>query len=302
MGGSFGVSGRRPRRRSMALVACAAIALACAGEKMVVGGERSESESVAEDAAPDIDLIAARSDVPSLEGCPASPAERRESFGCWPPPHLGRYRGFFIGAARYETLDGAGADFPTGAIVLDLGQDGRGELTFGEAGEGTERGPCAGVESPRCASLGRLVQGFAYALEDIEMFDAMHDPPFDRMAGPPRVAGEPPLDRVQSMSFMAWLGQPWQAWCADLPTPKAACPSNACADAPPTAVSAGITGLGDDRWSVCRCAGSGCRPSAPSLRLRLRMSGDGQALRGVYQPVDHAFGDALVEFTRETAP
>jgi hypothetical protein len=295
MGACFGVSGRWPRTRSTAaLVACGALTLACTGEKFVVGGERAVVEPRAGGPAMDAGVASNLSDVPRVEDCPASPAARRESFGCWPPRHLGRYQGFFLGAPRYETLDGAGADFPTGLLLLELGDDGRGELTFGEGGAGAEREPCAGLESPRCASIGRLLPGFAYELEDIALFDPMDEPP--------RVAGEPPMGIAESMSFVVWLGQPWQAWCADSPSPKAACPSNDCAGAPPAPVPGGVAGPRSDRTSACRCAQSGCRPPATSLALTLRMSGDGRALRGVYEPSDRAFGDALLEFTREVDP
>src|SRR5688500_18115270 len=107
MGGGFGVSGRGSRRLpSATLIACAALTLACSGKKLVVGGEGSAGEPVPDVPAADAGVAATLSDVPLTEDCPASPAERRESFGCWPPRHLGRYRGFFIGAPRYETLDG----------------------------------------------------------------------------------------------------------------------------------------------------------------------------------------------------
>jgi hypothetical protein len=206
--------------------------------------------------------------------------------------------GFFIGAPRYPTTGGMGEEFPTGDLLLELAIDGTGELSFGGVAAPGERESCADLGSTRCASIGRLLPGFGYRLEDLQLFDPRDDP------APPRIAGEPPRHIAETMSFAVRLGQPWEAWCAAQPAPKAKCPSSECADAAPDAPvqPVGGVGVGDEGSSGCRCGETGCRPDATSLGITLRMSEDGQALRGIYAPSDRSVGDARLEFTRAPEP
>jgi hypothetical protein len=294
MCGWLGVSRRRSRSRWIALVGCAALGLACTGESLLVGEERPTSDRVADDAVLDGGVDAHAPEV-VLQGCPPSPAERQATSGCWPTRHLGRYRGFFIGSPRYERLDGSGEPFPTGGLQLVLAVDGTGELTFGGQNASSDRESCAGVSSARCASIGRLLPGFAYRLEKIELLDPKDEPP--------RIAGEPPLPGVETMSFSVWLGQPWDTWCAGQTLPKASCRSSECAATPAEpAPVVGVAGTGNAGASVCRCGELECRPEASSLSISMRLSEDRLALRGIYEPADAGFGIARLELRREREP
>jgi hypothetical protein len=216
--GSFGgwQTGPRPGWSSRAFVGRAALGLllpACAGETLVVGAERSGPDPVGEQ--PDAlerDAGARPRGVAPTRNCPTSPGERQALLGCWPTRHLGRWNGFFIGAPRYETLDGAGAEFPSGGLLLVLPFDGGGELTFGAAAAPDESEPCADTSSSRCASVGRVLPGFAYRLDQVELFDPSAD-------GPIRVIGELPPRVAEHMEFLVPLGQPWETWCAEQPAP-----------------------------------------------------------------------------------
>jgi hypothetical protein len=298
MCGGFGVSGGRFRWRSLlAELGCAALLLACTGESMVIGDELSVLATIGGDATPDGGVVAAApQEVLMLQDCPTAPGERQAVSGCWPSRHVGRYGGFFIGTPRYERLDGSGEEFPSAELELELALDGTGRLSFGGGSAIADREPCADVKAPPCASIGRLLPGFAYRLDDVALFD-----PKDEL---PRIAGEPPLHIAETMSFVIWLGQPWAAWCAAQPAPKAAaCLADECTEESAEQVpAAAVTGNGDDASSSCRCSEQRCRPSAASLGIELRMSEDGRALRGAYKPSDQAFGEARLQLEREPEP
>jgi hypothetical protein len=106
------------------------------------------------------------------------------------------------------------------------------------------------------------------------------------------------------MQFLVMLGQPWETWCAEQPAPKGACGADAACSEPPRvpAPSAVAPGAGDAPSAACRCAESGCSPNATSLSMSLRMSDDGEALRGVYTPASGRVDPARLEFTRERQP
>jgi hypothetical protein len=301
--GSFGgwLTGTRLGWRSRAFAGRAALGLllpACAGETLVVGAERPGSELIA--AQPNVlarDAGARPSGVALTQDCPTSPGERQALLGCWPTRHLGRWSGFFIGAPRYETQGGEGAEFPSGGLVLVLSLDGGGELIFGAATAPDEGEPCADTSSARCASVGRVLPGFAYRLDQVELFDPSDD-------GPTRVDGEPPPRVAEHMQFLVLLGQPWESWCAEQPALKGACGAEAACTEPSRvpAPSAVAPGAADASSAACRCSESGCRPNATSLSISLRMSDDGQALRGLYTPASGGVDPARLEFTREREP
>jgi hypothetical protein len=282
--GAFGGWQQGPRSgwrsRACGGPALALLLLACAGETLIVGEERPglalEGASPASPgAAGDAGPIA----IVPIPDCPPSPVQRQARLGCWPTRHLGRWHGFFIGAPRYETQDGESAEFPSGGLTLTVAMDGTAELSFGTAAA-DEREPCVDTRSLRCASVGRVLPGFAYRLEQMALFE-----PTDE--GPTRVVGEPPPRVAERMEFSISLGQPWDGWCAEPPAASSTCGSEgACAK----------------RSAACRCGETGCRPNAASLSMELRMSEDGNALRGVSAPTSGAVNPARLEFTREPEP
>jgi hypothetical protein len=298
MCGWFGVSGARPRSRSRnarlrssSLVLCGAatFGVACHGGSLVVGEEWGASivdTTELRDAG-----LATPPDAAFPRDCPPSPIDRQAVQGCWPTDHLGRFHGFFIGTPRYQRFDGSSDEFPTGKVQLSLAADGTGRLSFGAADASVDRGPCGALDTPECESIGGLLAGFAYGLAEL----ALHDPKDD----PPRIAGEAPLRRAETLSFAVWLGEPWAAWCAAQVLPKAACPSNECGSAPGPNDPAIPLESASSGSSSCRCGDQGCRPSAPSLRFELRMSQDARALRGVYTPDDRRLSEAHLELERE---
>jgi hypothetical protein len=189
-------------------------------------------------------------------------------------------------------FDGSSEEFPPGEVQLSIAQDGTGRLSFGAVDTPVERAPCAGLDIPECASIGRLLTGFSYRLAELALYDPKDDPP--------RIAGEAPLRRAESLSFAVWLGEPWAAWCAAQVLPKRfPCLSNECGSAP-GATDPGVPLEGPTSGSsICQCGEQGCRPSATSLRFELRMSQDARALRGVYTPDDRRLAEAHVELERE---
>jgi hypothetical protein len=276
--------------RSLCVIGGGLLALGCAGKSLLVAEERASTEPAAADSGPDAGAASNQPGVALTQDCPPSPGERRGLLGCWPTQHLGRFRGRFIGAPRYPTLDGKGDDFPAGELVLELAIDGTGELSFGAVGAPGEGDPCADVESARCASLGRLLPGFGYRLDDILLYDPKDEPP--------RVEGEPPRQLAESMSFAIRLGQPWEARCAEQAPANVDCPSGECAAAP-TGQRRGPAGAAGAGLVTCLCSQTGCLPSAPSLAFTLRMSADHQALRGLYSSTDPSVDDARLDFERE---
>jgi hypothetical protein len=253
--------------------------LACSGEGLVVAGERVELPP--ETAGPDpTNPAQVRQPGIGVPGsCPGSPGERQALLGCWPTRQVGDWRGYFIGVPRYALRAGAGdLEFPPAALWLALGDDGAGTLRFGDAfsAEGCEREPA----SERCASVGRVLEGFVYELEDIELADADDE-------AEPRIQGEAPLRVGEKMSFVVRLGQPWQGLC---PEPSASAASGG--------VVPGATPAAEAEGALCSCGSEICRVTAPYLTMSLVMSDDGEALRGVYTPSDPDLATARVEFRR----
>jgi hypothetical protein len=290
----------------LALVLALALA-GCSGKAFVVGGERPRSGPGGDDpegpggpngGVPPVD-------VALVEDCPPSPEERQALLGCWPPPHLGRWRGFFTGDPWYATLDGGAAEFPTGDVLLDLGNDGAGHMIFGAPQTGwaatdAPLAPCSEpYAAPDCNELGLLIAGFSYRLETVELFDR-------ELGKEPRIAGEEPPLIGERMSFQVRVGEPWDVWCALKEPAKGACTGGDCPGgkpwpAAPAAPDSSGDGDGDDP-AGCRCSETGCQPYAPSLFIELSMSVDADALRGSYTPTDVSIAPARLEFVRDSEP
>ncbi len=293
-------SGVCPRRLCPQVGAAAAWSLllcaACAGESLLVGEERPLAGAGGDATGPDVVGSAGQDGVALFEQCPTSPGQRQELIGCWPTRHVGRWSGFFIGAPRHETRDGAGADFPPGELQLSLGDDGAGELTFGGTDAADPACDASGGH-PGCPQPGRLWPGFRYRLAEVELFDPKDDD------ADPAIAGELPLRRAESMGFQVAVGQPWETWCAAQPAPSGGCGEGACAKESRLPSASGAPDLGEADGPPappgCRCDAEGCHPDAPTLAFELRMSGDGEALRGAYQPNDQSVGAATLELTRD---
>lgn len=277
-----------------ALLSCSA----CAGEALLVGEERPRAAAGGEGPQPsDVVGSAGQDGVALLAQCPTSPGQRQELLGCWPTRHVGRWRGFFIGASHHETRDGSLAQFPEGELQLLLGADGSGELTFGAAETEAEAGSCDDLGAHAgCTQVGRLLPGFYYRLQEVELFDPEDDPE-------PRIAGELALRRAERMEFRVALGQPWDTWCADQATPAGGCGEGACEQAPTRPGAPAVPDVGAAEAplapSGCRCGAESCRPDAPLLSFELRMSEDGDALRGTYEPSDPSVGSASLELARD---
>jgi hypothetical protein len=290
--------GARPRRAAApACGAALAMLLGCSGEPIIVAEERQMAGG---GGAPDEGAVAGtggETGIAVVEDCPLSPAERTELLGCWPTQHVGTWRGYFIGVARYETRDGAGEEFPPGYLVLHLDLDGTGHLTFTDGTSVDALDPCSGLALSGCSELGRLRMGFDYTLEDIQLVEP-------KLEGPLPPPGEPVLRAGESMSFQIRLGEPWNDLCPQ-PSPslpsEAACESGACAKAAP-GVHPDPAPAAEADDPACSCNALGCIVRAPSLRVSLRMSEDGNALRGAYEPDAGGISGARLEFLKERAP
>jgi len=271
--------GAGPRTALLAAALLAAASTACSGDGLVVAEERVElpPETSGPDTGGPEDVRQPGIGVPG--SCPGSPGERQALLGCWPTRQVGDWRGYFIGAPRYTLRAGEqGVEFPPGALWLSLGDDGAGTLRFGDTSrdEGCEREPA----SERCASVGRVLEGFVYQLEDIDLVDAQED-------GAPRITGEAPLRVGEKMSFVVRLGQPWQGLC---PEPSASAASGG--------VLPGAEPAAEGEDALCSCGSEICRVTAPYLMMSLVMSEHEEALRGVYTPSDPDLASARLEFTR----
>jgi hypothetical protein len=304
MVGGFRVRPSEPRASARwahampSALAVGLLLLACSGERIIVAEEHAVAVATGVDAdAGDVTGAGGESGVALLEGCPPSPAQRRELLGCWPTRHVGTWRGYFIGAPRYETLDGAGEEFPAGDLSLHLDPDGNGQLSFGaDTGAAEAEDPCSGVALSGCPALGRLRLGFGYRLEEIELVDP------DR-GETPRDPEQASLRVGEQMSFAIRLGEPWQDRCTDrTPGSETACGDGACAKAASGLTPGAAPGSGSSEDAEgCLCGAQGCFVQAPSLRIRLRMSEEGKALRGVYTPDAPGLPDARLEFVRDDA-
>jgi hypothetical protein len=286
--------------------ACAAaLALAgCSGSSLLVGEERPRADPGADD--PEVPGVGnpapAPVDVALVSDCPPSPEERQALLGCWPPRHLGSWRGFFIGIPRYQTIDGAGAEFPPGDVLLDLGIDGSAHLTFGAPPQGSVApdppiAACAPRErAPGCPTPGLVIAGFAYQLAELELFDP-------QLVDEPRIVGEPPIELAESMAFVVHVSEPWDTWCATRgPEREVGCAAGDCTagEWSPAARAEIDSHAAESDSRGCRCDADGCsaEASSPSLSITLQMSDDKQALRGRYRPNGPSIGDAWLEFRK----
>lgn len=271
----------------------------CSGDSLVIGLERPRPADDEEDAVSLVNGAAPASEVALLLDCPPSPEERQAAPGCWPTPHLGYWRGFFVGVPRYETLDGSGAEFPTGDVLLMLGIDGVGHLVFGAPQSGPM--PMAApvlplcdpdAPAPRCSAPGLIIPGFAYRLEQLELLD--------RDLGPePRIGGEPRPTLGERLSFRVRVGEPWDAWCAEREPGRGACAGGDCTGALPAAPASSDAPAAGLDPAGCLCTATECVSAAPALWIELSMSDDGDALRGTYTPSDPTLDDARLEFVKE---
>ena len=273
------------RLRALAAAVLGGALAACSGDGLVVAEERVELPP--ETGGPDsTDPAQVREPGIGVPGsCPGSPGERQALLGCWPTRQVGDWRGYFIGAPRYTLRAGdGGVEFPPAALWLTLGEDGAGTLRFGDSSnaEGCDREP----SSERCASVGRVLEGFVYRLEDIELVDA------DGEAQPP-IMGEAPLRIGEKMSFVVRLGQPWEGLC---PEPSASAASGGVL--PGAQPEAPGDEAEDAEEPLCACGSVICRVTAPYLAMSLVMSEHDEALRGLYTPSDPDLAPARVEFRR----
>jgi hypothetical protein len=292
-------------------------AAACGGEQLVVAEEAARDPaamgSVGGGSEPAV--------VSVVAACPSSPEERKVVLGCWPTRHVGRWRGFFLGNPTYLTMAGEVSQFPIGDLVLSVGTLGAAYLSFGEPVPfDPPEGPldpylCIG-SSPAvgCAAAQRIIVGFEYALEEIEILDPMLE-----TSG--RIIGELPLRVGERLSFGVPLEQPWRSWCELQEPEREACqcteqceprlqecfrfgPPRASIDGYGCTIRDGATTSSVDcGWlaaqidAPCRCAEAGCFARRSSLSISLRMSDDGRALQGTVQ-VD-GVERGRVEFLRE---
>ena len=305
----FGARRRAPGQNgwSLAWLGSVMVVLAgagCAGKDLVVAGERPRDQGGDED--PE-GPAGANGAVPSPEvtltgECPPS-LEEREAMAplCWPSPHAGVWRGFFIGAPRYETLAGDSAEFPEGDVVLSVYSSALTSITFGAAPVSTAAGdepvgPCPPIDGvDGCPPAGLLIPGRAYQLVDLALFDP-------ELAPESRVRGEPPRQRAERMEFRVRVGEPWDAWCGQREPEEEPCAGGECVSreglpAAPADVASARANL---ERSGCRCDAAGCLAEGPSLSIVLRMSDDRVALRGTYTPSDPRIGAARIDLAKET--
>jgi hypothetical protein len=274
----------------------AALVAACAGDRIVVGGQLPATLGELVDA----DAGASRDGGTSTgvgvpARCPDSPGERREVLGCWPTRQVGSWRGFWLGLPRYETASGDGSEFPPGDVVLRFGADGAGTFSVGERLP-SARVACEGqrLDGSTCAPVGELLGGFEYHLERIRLEDAGE-------RGTPRVIGESAPRVGELMEFELRLGEPWDAACL---VDAAACQQGVCPSARDTDGSASATGGGPNASAPasCVCGPDRCLPVAPTLALALTLSEDGLALRGVYRPRDVRLAAVGLELVKLEEP
>lgn len=290
------------------------ISLGCAGERWVLG---SGSSGVSADAAPDADAGDAGAEtevVPMSSACPSALVERRSRPGCWPTRHVGRWRGFVAGDARYVARDRSIAAFPPLELLLTMDPSGVGALALGDAPPPAppavasdpylcrETSPASG-----CPAAHQIVPGFSYSLERVQLFDAGPEPA-------PRIAGEQPLVRGEVMRFEISLGEPWRVWCALQQPAPYSCGCVACAaeDCPRAAPLGGeCTSAADGMlcgWlsaratDPCQCTPKACAARERPLVLELQMSAGGDYLRGSYLPSSAELPPVRVELSREAGP
>lgn len=309
----------RYRERLAALLSSALLALCgCRGERLIVtSGDAGISidDRQNQDAMPG-QTVDDASPVPTLAGaCPTDLALRRERDDCWPTRYVGLWSGFLVGDPQYEARDGFLEKFPVGEIELRLGTDGTGTLIF--VGDSVPPPPpsaaadpylCAGATpSTGCPGARQLVEGFAYALENLSIFDAS-------IQSAPRI-GEEPLTVGERFRFDISLGGPWRAWCSvQVPEVRACscleCESEICFDlglAPGVAneaVCEASSGGAECGWLAaraeepCACRSDGCVARERALAILLQMSEDGQSVRGEYLPSRSDLPAARLEFSR----
>jgi hypothetical protein len=295
-----------PRPTSGACAGAFAFVIAgCSGNALLVGEERPRPDPGTDDVEGpgSVNPAVPPVDVALVSDCPPSPEERQALLGCWPPRHLGSWRGFFLGIPRYRTLDGATAEFPSGDVLLDLGIDGSAHLTFGAAPEGSvAREPpptaCAPRESaPGCPTPGLVIAGFAYELAELELYDPQPAPESST------ILGEPPVQLAESMAFSVRVSEPWDTWCATQgPERELGCAGGDCSagDWLPAPAGEVDSHAAESDERGCRCDSSGCRAeaSSPSLAISLQMSDDRDALRGRYRSNDSSIGEVWLEFRK----
>jgi len=274
-------------------VALAPVLGGCAGDRIVIGGQRPPplSELAGPDAGDGRDGGSSGGGIGTPARCPESPGERRQLLGCWPTRQVGRWQGFWLGLPRYEMADGEAAEFPQGDVVMRFGDDGAGTFSVGNSSPIGAVACVPGVDAGACASVGEVLGGFEYRLEAIRLQDAGE-------RGAPRVIGEAPPRAGERMEFAVRLGEPWDAWCST-ETPEQ-CRGGTC----PSAQTGEKSSLGHDGPTLgqeqvtCRCGADGCVSEAPTLPLALTMSDDGLALRGAYRPRDPNLPSVSVELAR----
>lgn len=224
-------------------------------------------------------LVVGESSAPSSLGggerggseprCPDAAGARSLAEECWPTRHVGRWRGFVTGGARYRHVLAEPLDLPSGELLLEIAPAGTGTLAFGaepeppactggappsDAGAGfvdaeaiaTDAGAGA-LGSSSCSADGGggsggarpgLLLGYRYELNGLQM------------------SGAPEQERKQdpNVSFSLLIAEPWRDWCGSPPV-----------------------GLGD---APCSCNAEGCSVSPDALEVSLSLSRDGLALRG----------------------
>lgn len=230
-------------------------------------------------------------ELPGELRCPDAARARADQEECWPTRHVGRWRGFVTGDARY--LQGSiELELPSGEVMLEIEPQGTGTLSFatepasygcaggasgtdaGDAGlaalvEGAEEedsGPGA-PQAPACSTFDAGVSGSAgpglalghrYTLEALSM------------------SGGPGGDRRRDprVTFSLLIAEPWRDECNG--------------DRAPLTTGA----------VRCSCNEDGCSVPADTLEVSLSLSRDGQAMRGTIVSPDDVEPGAGLELIR----
>lgn len=194
----------------------------------------------------------------NAQRCPDSAAARASDAECWPTRHVGRWRGFVTGDARYRHVLPEPFEFPSAEVSLEIEPPGTGTILFasaaswcsGDAGVSTPGGgadggvsdagggACSSAPADTTRAHPGLVLDQRYALDDLSMSGSAEE---QRKQDP-------------AMTFSLLIAAPWRDYCSNVTTDEDAAP--------------------------CRCDADGCTISSEALLVSLSLSRDGQALRG----------------------
>lgn len=187
---------------------------------------------------------------------------------CWPTRHVGSWRGFVTGDARYRHVLPEPLELPSGEVLLEIDPQGTGTLAF--ASDAALPACSGGATSPASADAGAAGAdaGDAGQVETSGSSCRTGD------AGAPSaprpgllldhryllnglsMTGAAELERKEDprVSFSLLIAEPWRDWCGSPPLD----PGNA----------------------ACSCDAGSCSVSPDTLQVSLSLSRDGLALRG----------------------